>query len=536
MMVNFNGLEKTSVEASGSIEKDFTQDIIFNETAIEGSKRLKVKLYPSSATEIINGIENVLKMPSGCFEQTSSSLYPDILAIKYLEENNLSSPEIKEKAMDYISKGYQKLLTYEVPSEKGGYSLYGNAPAEPVITAFGLMEFKELSSVYEVDEKVINNMKEYIYKKQKVSGEFDYNSTYIGTSASTDKYAMNAYITWALSEAEPDDKRLEKSVRYLESNLDKITDNYTLALIANVFANTSNKKVSEVVDRLSKNLTNENDYTYIQSSIKDYYGTRGKYQNIQTSALTSIALSKLNKDAKANEGLINYIIGQKDSRGTWGTTQSTILALKAINDYNKKGKLKEQTITVDINGNEQRAEIKEDSLDIYEFTFDNVSDENTVKIGMKDGNINYEIVKEYYQNYDSINNTSQSEVTNILVTQELNTSLNINDIITQNIHITNNSESIENALVQINIPQGCSVDENSLLEMKYNGTIEKYEYNYGRINIYLRDFSKTESIDLQVKYRAMYPEKITGSAIRVYDYYNPETEGISKPVEITVNK
>ena len=91
-------------------------------------------------------------------------------------------------------------------------------------------------------------------------------------------------------------------------------------------------------------------------------------------------------------------------------------------------------------------------------------------------------------------------------------------------------------MVKIHIPQGCSVDEESLLQMKYSGLIEKYEYNYSTINIYIRNFSNGANTSLQVKYRSMYPEKVTGGLIQVYDYYNPEIEGIALPVEITVNK
>ena len=319
----------------------------------------------------------------------------------------------------------------------------------------------------------------------------------------------------------------------MEKNLDTISDDYTLALIANVFANTSNKNLNEVIQRLSNDIkVNEKGSSYLLSNTVDYYGSYGKYQNIQATALTSIALSKANKDAKANQELINYIISSKDNYGTWGTTQATILSLKAINDFNKKAKIKEQKITVSMNGEEQSADVKSEALDIYEFIFDNVQDENTVKIGMKEGNISYEIIKDYYQEYSDV--TPQAE---FLLSQELNSSLNVNDIITQNITITNNSnKTVANGIVKINIPQGCIVDEASLLQMKYSELIEKYEYNYSTINIYIRDFEESDSIPLQIKYRAMYPERVTGGLIEFYDYYDPETEGIALPVGITVNK
>ena len=68
------------------------------------------------------------------------------------------------------------------------------------------------------------------------------------------------------------------------------------------------------------------------------------------------------------------------------------------------------------------------------------------------------------------------------------------------------------------------------------GIIEKYEISYTDVNIYLRNFEVNQIIDLIVNYRASYPVEITGLAIRAYDYYNPEIEGKSMPIEIRVNE
>ena len=43
-----------------------------------------------------------------------------------------------------------------------------------------------------------------------------------------------------------------------------------------------------------------------------------------------------------------------------------------------------------------------------------------------------------------------------------------------------------------------------------------------------------KNINLEINYRASYPEQITGAAIRAYDYYNPEIEGIGLPLKINV--
>lgn len=537
--VNENGLKIEELVSSGTTESDLSQDIIYSEKAIEGTKNLKVKLYASSIVQAIENIEGMLELPTGCFEQTSSSLYPDILVLKYLKNNNLDKQEIKEKALDYISKGYQRLLTFEVNGTKGGYSLYGDSPAEPVITAFGLMEVKELSEVYNVDENVIKNMTNYLFSVQNINGSFDYNSTYIGGSESRDELAMNAYIIWALSEAIPEDARLSKSINYLKDKIDKAEDNYTLALMANVFTNIEDTTNSnKVLNKLLKNIVSSEDSAYIESTIKDYYGSYGRYQSIQTTALTSLALTRSNSSSKTNQALINYLINTKSSNGTWGTTQSTVLALKAINEYSQNSDTSEQTITVKVNDQVKSVDIDKNNLDLYEFNFENLSDENKVSIEMKKGKISYEIVKEYYRDYNEVQFEKEMDSSNKIIAEQSITQItNVNNIVTQNIRVINKTnEDISNGLVQINIPQGCSVNEDSLMMLKHNQVIEKYEYNYGKINLYLRDFQKNSEINLEVKYRALYPEVITGGAVRIYDYYNPEIEAICKPNLITINK
>ena len=532
MIVKPNGLEVNKMVSSGVIERNYSQDIIFNEEALEGTKNIKIRLYASPITQAIKNIEGMLEMPTGCFEQTSSSLYPDILVLRYLRENEIDNSELEEKALEYISKGYQKILTYEVPGTPGGYSLYGNSPAEPVLTAYGLMQINELSKVYEVDEKVTKEMINYLFDVQNSNGTYDYSSTYIGGTASTDKLAMNAYITWALSEVCPEDERLQKSIEYLEKEFEKASDSYTLALMANVFVNTNNKSLAnEVIDELKTKIVSTDDGSYVESKIRDYYGTRGSYQNIQATALTSMALTELNSNQKTNSEFIKYLQNMKDYRGTWGTTQSTILALKSIIDYSSNADLKNQTITVSLNGEEKKVEIGEDALGVYEFDFENLGVENKFSIEMKKGKLTYEVIKNYYQSYEKIEANEM-----ISVSQEITNQAKVNDIVSQKIKVQNNGEYIENGLVEINIPQGCTVIEESLLNLKYNGIIEKYEYNYGKINIYLREFDKNEQIDFKVEYRALYPENITGAAIRVFDYYNPNVESVCSPRNIQITE
>ena len=529
-----NGYKKSKVISSSTIEESFTTDYFATETALENTRKLKLKVYPTAISQAIEGMDAIFKLPTGCFEQTSSSLYPNILALKYLEDNNLDNQEIREKALDYISKGYQRILTFEVKGEKGGYSLYGDDPAEPVITAFGLMELNDAKEVYDIDEQVIQSMKDYLYRVQKSNGSFDIGSTYIGSAGSETDLAMNAYIIWALSEVDSQDNRLNLSIEYLENKLDKVEDNYTLALIANAFTNVNNKKATKILNKLMENIIETDDTAYIDSKIKDYYGSYGSSQAIQTTALTSMALSKNNLHSTTNNSFIRYLISKKDSYGNWGTTQASILALKAINLENKKGKIAGQTISVTINNETKDIKVGDTALDIYELEFDNIENESKISINMKKGSITYELIEEYYVPYENIDN---KESNGIEITEQITTSAKVNDIITQEVSLKNtSSETISNGLISINIPQGCTVDQNYLEMCKTFGEIEKYEYNYTTLNIYIRDFDIGETKNLKIQYRANYPEQVTGGTVRAFDYYNPSIEGINSPSQITISE
>lgn len=531
--INPNGYKIEKVVSTGYLEKELSEDILILDDAVPNTGKAKIKIYASQMAQTIEGMEKIFKMPTGCFEQISSSLYPNIVALKYLEDNKMANDEIKKKALEYISAGYQKLLTYEVKGEEGGYSLYGNSPAETVLTAYGLMELTDLSKVYSVDENVINKMNEFLYKKQNPNGTFTITGSHIGGANYREKLALNAYITWALSESNPDNEKLSKSVEYLKKQLDNVDDNYTLALIANTLANVKDKTLNRVIKRLVDNIKIEGNNASITSEVKDYYGSSSCTQSIQTVALTSMALSKSKSNASTNKSLINYLVSQKDKFGNWYSTQATVLALKAINQFQETSELKKQTISVKVNSDEQKIEIADNPLELYELTFNNLNKENKLNINMEKGSAYYEVIEEYYMPYEKID-TSKDDIE---ISVSANNTLKVNEILTASIKLTNKGKnSIYNGMVTIDIPQGFSVLEESLGKLKAKGIIEKYETSYRTVNLYLRDFDLSQIIDLNVQFRAMYPVEVTGLSVRAYDYYNPEIEGKSMPIKINVNK
>src|SRR6202042_1716409 len=146
------------------VENPIRHQLNFPATSVPDATRIFVRLYPGPLSQVIEGMDGILQMPGGCFEQTSSSTYPNVLALDYMKRTKKLTPEVHAKAEGYIANGYQRLLTFEVQS--GGFSWFGQAPANKILTSYGLMEFYDMSKVHDVDPNVIGRTQAWLAGQQ----------------------------------------------------------------------------------------------------------------------------------------------------------------------------------------------------------------------------------------------------------------------------------------------------------------------------------------------------------------------------------
>ena len=179
-----NGREQNLV-FNGRLENSAQHDLHFPAASIPDATNIFVRLYPGPLSQVIEGMDSILRMPGGCFEQTSSSTYPNVLALDYMKRTKKLTPEVHAKAEGYIANGYQRLLTFEVPG--GGFSWFGQAPANKILTAYGLMEFNDMSKVSDVDPKLIERTHDWLARQQQPDGSWKPDTSFINEGA-TNRY------------------------------------------------------------------------------------------------------------------------------------------------------------------------------------------------------------------------------------------------------------------------------------------------------------------------------------------------------------
>ena len=142
------------------------QTITIPDNALPDATKLFVKVHPGVFSQVMEGADGILRMPGGCFEQTSSSAYPNVLAVDYMKRTHTENPEAMMKAEQYLNAGYQRLLTFEHKS--GGFDWWGQESNEPLIwvSAYGLQEFNDMAKVYPIDRGVIDRTQAWLLKQQ----------------------------------------------------------------------------------------------------------------------------------------------------------------------------------------------------------------------------------------------------------------------------------------------------------------------------------------------------------------------------------
>src|SRR5262249_42718031 len=108
-------------------------------------------------------------------------------------------------------------------------------------------------------------------------------------------------------------------------------DAYTLAVVANFAADYRNDRefTRRAVEALLVARTEEGEQAWWNSTETGVYAT-GASAAVETTGLATQALLKSGNSAAVVRKAMSYIASKKDAGGTWGTTQATIMALRAL--------------------------------------------------------------------------------------------------------------------------------------------------------------------------------------------------------------
>ena len=542
-----NGREQNIV-FNGQLESAASHTVEFPPTAIDGASKIFVRLYPGPLSQIVEGMDAILRMPGGCFEQTSSSTYPNVLALDYMKRTKKLTPEVHAKAEGFIANGYQRLLTFEVQS--GGFSWFGQAPANKILTSYGLMEFYDMSKVHDVDPRVIQRTQQWLAAQQQPDGSWKPDTEFINEGATNrynkDVLRITAYIAWSLGNTGYQGPTVQKASEYIQKNLSEKSDPYTLAVLAN-FAVDSGKDpefTRQAMQMLLDARTEKDEQAWWNSEETGVYST-GTSASVETTGLAVQALLKWGRAAGTTRKALAYITAKKDASGTWGSTQATIMALRALLLASEKGTADlHGTVEIAVNGKtaEKLVLTSENNDLLHQFVFKEIagSGPNAVEIRYDGkGTLGYQTAGQYFLPWDK---EGEMEPLAISVNYD-RTKLAQDDVVTATATMRNNLTKAANmVMVDLGIPPGFDLLSEDLQEYQdksssmKSGRLEKFSQTATQAILYFNAFAPGETVQLKFRLRAKYPIRARTFQSRVYEYYDPDVRSVARPVSLEVTK
>lgn len=526
----------------GKVEKSVTLPA----KAIREGNAIWVKLYPGTFSQVVEGLDGILQMPNGCFEQTSSTTYPNILVLDYLKANKRVNPEIQMKAEQYINVGYQRLVTFEVKG--GGFSWFGEAPAHKILTAYGLLEFSDMAKVHEVDPALITRTQQWLASQQKADGSWEEDKGGIAEgiiNRQTGALRSSAYITWALAESGYQGAEVAKGVSYIKEKLNEAKDAYTLAIILNLFSKVEKESdaTAQVANKLIEMAKTTDKAAWWEGDTKTFTGAEKEGADLETTGLAAYGLVKWGRNSGFVNKVLTYLVQNKNSFGVWSSTQGTVWAMKSLlyASRNAVGGGKGAVI-VRANGQEAAkfAITPEDSdvmrqVSLAEFVKEG---DNAVTLEYQgEGSLLYQIVGRYYLPWSQVEPPAPEFEPLKLEVQYDKTTLAQDDTATVTVTIKNVTDRIaEMPLIDVGVPPGFTVVPDELEKAVAEKKISKYTQAARQVIIYIEKLDPGQEIKLTYQVRAKFPIKARTPLSKAYPYYNPERVAVVAPTDVTVTK
>lgn len=540
-----------------------TRSIVIPPEAIPGTQSITVKIYPGVLSQVVEGLDSILRMPNGCFEQTSSTTYPNVLVLDYLRAADQIAPETQLKAEEYINLGYQRLTTFEV--DGGGFSLFGEHPADRMLTAYGLQEFGDMGRVHSVDPALVARAAGWLFSQQQSDGSWAndrglvHEDTWV--KLGDDRLPVTAYVVWSMIDAGfGDDPRTQRGLAYLREFENQVEDAYVMALVANALvaadvqsSDSLDAATEAVLARLAERAVREGDHVSWSSGIATFMGSRGQTGSIETTALATLAFLRAGTYPDLANAALATLIQQKDSFGTWYSTQATVLALKAlIQSTRASGENENATVRVTLDGQTRLIQITPENAGVVQLlTFNDVGigGASTLEISATgQGHLMYQVSGSYYVPWKDAPRFDEpgedGEGVSIDVAYD-RTELSVDDTVTVNVTVgLNQPGRAESVLIDLGLPPGFSVEAEDLaarvardndVPADYNGsTIERYELTGRQLLVYIRNLSQGSPLSFSYRLRARFPLAAQTPASLAYDYYNPDISGEVTPQRLVV--
>ena len=315
---------------------------------VPDSERAWVTVTGDIMAPSLSNLDRLVRMPTGCGEQTMIGMAPNVYLMDYLHGTGQSKPELEAKAKAHITKGYQREQQFR--HSDGAYSVWGEQQdkvGSMWLTSFVVKVFGQASKFVNIPKDNVEQSVRFLLNNQLRNGcfrnvGFVLHSDLRGTDRSVTASALVTLLEVnRLVKVDPDN--VQDALTCIRSN--KTEEPYTKAVTAYALSlyNSMRQEISEVLEEApeAEELVEDLLASANRSQPGQLYWEEqrsrgsGRARSVEMTGYAVLALTLQDRLLQALQA-IKWLTTQRNAYGGFYSTQDTMVALQAISQYSLK--------------------------------------------------------------------------------------------------------------------------------------------------------------------------------------------------------
>lgn len=514
--------------------------ITIPDASVPGSGRATLQLFPTPLATLAAGLEGMLQEPHGCFEQTSSTNYPNTLVLQLLQGSGDAVPAAALRARELLAKGYARLVGFEC--KRGGFEWFGGDPGHEALTAYGLLQFHDMAQVFDVDAAMVARTRSWLLGRRNERGDFvhegrDHHS--FGNS----QLLTNAYCTYALLQSGTKADELARELAALAARGKASDDAYELALIANALGLAGHADAAALRQRLVGLQRADGSLCGTTTSIT-CSGPRDLA--VETTSYAVLAWLQDPAFAASSWRALQFVQTQRQGSGTFGATQATVCALRALIAWANQHRQAATAGTLRVFAGERLLAERAFAAD----TMEPVRIELWSQLPAGEHTLRLEVATADRQDaaavpatmpwaievaYHAEQPADDAQAPLRLRTQLRRAEAVEGDTVAVDVTVQNpGAQPVPTPIVRLGLPAGCELPTRVLEDLQKAGTFDHWELRGRDLVLYWRTLPARGEQTFVLDLVARVPGTSSGPASRVLPYYTPTAVHWAAPLQLSI--